>query len=117
MPHLVAITISSRRSAERAADEVFALAVGAVDVGRVEMIDADVEALLDRGDAVGLVGVERRHAGDRPAAERDGRNFKSRIAQRTALHFVCSFFNHEGTTNTMLLALDLVFVVPSWFIL
>ena len=74
--HFVAAT------AECAADEVFALAVGAVDVGRVEMIDAEVEALLDRGDAVGIVGVERGDARDRPAAERDGRNGKSRIAER-----------------------------------
>ena len=76
--HLVAA------AAERAADEVFALAVRAVDVGRVEMIDADVEALLDGGDAVGLGGAERRHAGDRPAAERDRRNQDSRLAESTA---------------------------------
>ena len=55
----------------RARDELFALAVRTVDVGRIEMVDAQIEAGLDRGDAVGLVGVERRHSGDRPAAERD----------------------------------------------
>ena len=93
MPHFVAITISSRRLCRvAAADEVFALAVGAVDVGRVEMVDADVEALLDRGDAVGVVRVERRHAGDRPAAERDGRNGKARIAERPAFEAMVSDF-------------------------
>jgi hypothetical protein len=36
------------------------------------MIDADIEALLNGGDAIGIVGIERCYARDWPAAESDG---------------------------------------------
>lgn len=72
-------------ASERAADEVLAFAIGAVNMSRIQMIDADVEALLDRGDAIGVVRAERADTGNRPAAERDGRNRQSRIAERSKL--------------------------------
>ena len=72
-------------AAQRATDQVFALAVGPVDVGRIEMIHADVEALLDRGDAVGFGRAERGHAGDRPAAERHRRDRETGVSERATV--------------------------------
>src|SRR6516162_9837066 len=81
--HLVALEVNAAlggddhliaAGADRAANEVFALAARAVDVGGIEVIDAEVEAGLDGGNAIVVVDIERADASDGPAAEGDGRD-------------------------------------------
>ena len=67
--------------AQGAADQVFAFAVGAVDVGSIEMIDAQVEALADRGNALRIARVERRDSGDRPATQRNRSDGKAGVSE------------------------------------
>ena len=55
-----------------AADEQLTLAAGAIAVSRVEKVHAGLQRGANRGDAVVVVDIDRRDAGDRPAAERDG---------------------------------------------
>ena len=92
-PNFVATTTSSRRPFEGAADE-FLVGVGAVDLGGVDVGDAQVECPLDGADRFGVaaVGVEV-VAGHRHRAESDARDVKS--AERNVLHDMCSCGRRE----------------------
>ena len=85
-PHLVAITISLPPAAQCPGDQPFAFAGAAVHVGRIEMVDAQIEAGLDRRDAVGVVDARAGHAGDRPAAQGDFGNLNAGVGQGAVIH-------------------------------
>ena len=59
--------------AEGLPDQPFAFARRAIVVCRIEKVDAQIETGHDRGSAVGVVHAQAGHAGNRPAAKRDGR--------------------------------------------
>ena len=56
-------------AAQRPCDQPFALPVGTVAIGGIQMVDSHVEAGLDRGNAVGIGYPRACHARDRPAAQ------------------------------------------------
>ena len=55
-------------------NQPLAFAHHAVGIGGIEKVNSQVEAGQDRGQAFGILNARRRHAGHRPAAERDARN-------------------------------------------
>jgi hypothetical protein len=67
-------------------DQPFAFTGAAVHVGRIEQVDAQIEAGPDRGDAVGVIDARAGHAGNRPAAQGDFGNLNAGIGQRTVVH-------------------------------
>ncbi len=73
-------------AAERAGDQSLALAGPPIDVGRVEMVDAQIETRPDGGDALVVAGAGAGHSGDWPAAQGDFGDFHSRIAERPITH-------------------------------
>ena len=83
-PNFVASTTSSRRSLDRPADELL-VGVRAVDLGGVDVGDAEVERAVDGADRLG-VGAARIEvvAGHRHRAESDARDVE--FADRDVLH-------------------------------
>lgn len=41
-------------------------------IGRIEVVDTDIETLLDGGDAIGVVSIKRGDAGDWPTTGATG---------------------------------------------
>ena len=78
MPPLVAIAKASRSAGLRSASawrmSVSLSPLRPYTIGRVEEVDARGETGANRGDAVGVVHIERGDARDGPGSECDGRD-------------------------------------------
>src|SRR5215204_1451450 len=96
-PNLVASTISSRRPLDRPADELL-VREGPVDLGGVDVGDAQVERPLDGADRLGLVAARAGVVGGHPhGAESDAGHIES--AERDVLHERGSVLLSHGHTK------------------
>src|SRR5262249_24972342 len=73
-------------AADRAGDQPLALAVAAVVEGGVKMVDAQLEAGVERGQTVRFGHAPAGHAGNRPTAQGDWRDANLSFSERAKVH-------------------------------